>query len=171
MDGTPRADQHAARAPRRLTRVRRAHRVNSRVGDRPVSRGRGAARRLSRQPVDARTRARRGQQEDFDANRFYPKTHSVELARLATRTAIARETFTLKKSSAFCTRVHTLEARHLIMAEPVMAEPALGKKRAEPFGQRASAHVHVHAHTLSQPRRASIAPEHDRSCAPGGRQC
>ena len=30
-----------------------------------------------------------------------------------------------------------------------MAEPALGKKRAEPFGQRASAHVHVHAHTLA----------------------
>ena len=30
-----------------------------------------------------------------------------------------------------------------------MAEPARGKKRAEPFGQRASAHVHVHAHTLA----------------------
>ena len=30
-----------------------------------------------------------------------------------------------------------------------MAEPALRQKRAEPFGQRASAHVHVHAHTLA----------------------
>ena len=30
-----------------------------------------------------------------------------------------------------------------------MAEPGFGKKRAEPFGQRASAHVHVHAHTLA----------------------
>ena len=28
-----------------------------------------------------------------------------------------------------------------------MAEPALRQKRAEPFGQRASAHVHVHAGT------------------------
>ena len=27
-----------------------------------------------------------------------------------------------------------------------MAEPALRQKRAEPFGQRASAHVHVHVH-------------------------
>ena len=32
---------------------------------------------------------------------------------------------------------------------PLMAEPGFGKKRAEPFGQRASAHVHVHAHTLA----------------------
>ena len=31
----------------------------------------------------------------------------------------------------------------------LMAEPALGKQRAEPFGQRASARVHVHAHTLA----------------------
>ena len=31
----------------------------------------------------------------------------------------------------------------------LMAEPALRQKRAEPFGQRASAHVHVHAHTLA----------------------
>ena len=28
--------------------------------------------------------------ENFDVNRFYPKLHSVEIARLATRTAIAR---------------------------------------------------------------------------------
>ena len=37
-----------------------------------------------------------------------------------------------------------------------LAEPALRQKRAEPFGQRESAHVHVHAHTL-----ASLAAEHD----------
>ena len=28
----------------------------------------------------------------------------------------------------------------------LLAEPVFGKKRAEPFGQRASAHVHVHVH-------------------------
>ena len=60
---------------------------------------------------------------------------------------------------------------------PQLAEPALRQKRAEPFGQRASAHVHVHvcmwhvhAHTLAS-QAASIAAEHDRCGAPGGRQC
>ena len=53
----------------------------------------------------------------------------------------------------------------------LMAEPALRQKRAEPFGQRASAHVHVHAHTLASPRAVSARCCARRPGAPGSRQC
>ena len=46
-------------------------------------------------------------------------------------------------------RCGVLSNKYTFRKKKIMAEPALRQKRAEPFGQRASAHVHVHAHTLA----------------------